>query len=171
MTAIHLRLIFILVAVSGCLFAQKVDEYELFQLKAMKDIPSFGIYVWDIDGYHKDSTLTETDVENFIHNALKSLKVKTVSFSDARKLDGQPNLEVQIRVDQKKKEDSYVYSVILRFVEDVRMERNKQPHYGGIVWERDELGHAGLADLNLEIKIALNSLIDEFITDYKKVNK
>ncbi len=150
--------------------AQTVDEYELFQLKAIKGIKSFGIYVWDIEGYHKDSTLTEQDIEKFLQKALKTLHVKTMSFSDARKLEGQPNLEAQIKVDQKKQEDSYVYSVILRFVQDVRMERNKQPHYSGIVWERDELGHAELADLNLEIKIALNSLVDQFIEDYIKVN-
>ncbi|MBN1301500.1 MAG: hypothetical protein JW995_09830 [Melioribacteraceae bacterium] len=151
-------------------FSQNVDEYELFQLKALKGIKSFGIYVWDIDGYHKDSTLTVRDVESYLYNAIKPLKVKTLSFSEARKLEGQPNLEAQIKVDQKKSEDDYVYSVILRFVQDVRMERNKQPHYSGIVWERDELGHAQLKYLNLEIKIALNSLVDEFIEDYTRVN-
>lgn len=150
--------------------AQSVDEYELFQLKALKGIKAFGVYVWDIDGYHKDSTLTEKDIEKFLYKALKPLKVKAMTFSDARKLDGQPNLEAQIKVDQKKQEDSYVYSVILRFVQDVRMERNKTPHYSGIVWERDELGHAEIKDLNLEIKIALNSLLDQFIMDYKKIN-
>lgn len=165
-----------IIMVFGFLFStdkinsQSVDDYELFQLKALKGIHSFGIYVWDIEGYHKDSTLTEKDIERFLEKALKPAGVKTMSFSDARKLDGQPNLEAQIRVDQKKQEDSYVYSVILRFVQDVRMERNKQPHYSGIVWERDELGHAELSDLNLEIKIALNSLLDQFIADYKKVN-
>ena len=163
-------LLLLLTAALNYTNAQKVDDYELFQLKAIEGINSFGIYVWDIEGYHKDSTLTVEDIEKFIKKALKPVKVKTMSFSDARKLDGQPNLEAQIRVDQKKQEDSYVYSVILRFVQDVRMERNKQPHYSGIVWERDELGHAELSDLNLEIKIALNSLIDEFITDYKKIN-
>lgn len=150
--------------------AQKVDDYELFQLKSMEGIKSFGVYVWEIEGYHRDSTLTDADIEQYLIKALKPLKVNTVSFSDSRDLPGQPNLEAQIRVDQKKSEDDYVYSVMLRFVQDVRMDRNKQPHYAGIVWERDELGHAELADLNLEIKIALNSLIDEFIKDFKKVN-
>ncbi len=160
----------LLVLLLANLFAQKVDDYEMFQLKAMDGIDSFGIYVWEIEGYHEDSTLTVRDVEKYLHKALTPLNVKTLSFSDARDLPGQPNLEAQIRVDQKKSKDDYVYSVMLRFVQDVRMERNKQPHYAGIVWERDELGHAQLEDLNLEIKIALNSLVDEFIADFQKVN-
>jgi hypothetical protein len=166
------KLVFVICAIllNVNLHAQNVDDYEMFQLKAMEGIDSFGVYVWEIEGYHKDSTLTDADVEKYLKKAIAPLKVKTVSFSDSRDLPGQPNLEAQIRVDQKKTDDDYVYSVMLRFVQDVRMDRNKQPHYAGIVWERDELGHAQLADLNLEIKIALNSLVDEFIEDFQKVN-
>jgi hypothetical protein len=163
-------LIIFVIFLNHNLLAQNVDDYEMFQLKALEGINAFGIYVWDIEGYHKDSTLTVQDVEKYLYNAVEQLKVKTMTFGDARDLPGQPNLEAQIRVDQKKSENDYVYSVMLRFVQDVRMERNKQPHYAGIVWERDELGHAELSDLNLEIKIALNSLLDEFINDFKKVN-
>ncbi|PKL88926.1 MAG: hypothetical protein CVV23_07900 [Ignavibacteriae bacterium HGW-Ignavibacteriae-2] len=153
------------------IYSQKLNDYQLFQLQVLKGVNEFGVYVWDIEGYHKDSTLTPGDIEKFITKALKAVKIKTVSFSEARKLDGQPTLEAQIKVDQKKNEDSYAYSVNLRFVQDIRLERNKQPQYGGIVWERDELAHADLTHLNLEIKIALNSLLDDFIKDYQIVNK
>ncbi|MBU0560490.1 MAG: hypothetical protein KKG93_13085 [Bacteroidetes bacterium] len=49
--------------------------------------------------------------------------------------------------------------------------RTNITHYSAIVWERDDIGHAEKNDLTLEIKVSINSLIDEFIKDYYKVNK
>lgn len=162
--------LFFVLIIASTVYSQTVEEYELHQLKALENIDRFGIYVWEIEGYHEDSTLIRKDIESFAHRSLKAMGIKTVGFSDARTLPGAPNLEIQIRAHQKRNDDSYVYNVILRFIQDVKLDRNNYPFYSAIVWERDELGHAGLADLNLEIKIALNSLLDEFIADYKKVN-
>jgi len=161
---------FIIFLISSLLAAQNVDEYEMHQLRSLQGLNKFGVYVWDIEGYHKDSTLTASDVESYIHKALKGTGINSVSFSDARGLEGAPNLEVAIKVYQKQNEDSYVFSTILRFIQDAKLQRNNAPHYSAIVWERDDLGHADLRNLNLEIKVSLNSMIDEFIKDYSKVN-
>ena len=142
----------------------------MHQLKSLQGLNKFGVYVWDIEGYHKDSTLTPADVESYIHKALKNSGINSVSFSDARGLEGAPNLEVAIKVHQKQEADSYVYSTIMRFIQDAKLQRNNAPHYSAIVWERDDLGHADLRNLNLEIKISLNSMMDEFLSDYNKVN-
>lgn len=163
--------IFFVSVLAVTISSQTLDKYELHQLKALEGVTKFGVYVWDIKGYHEDSSLTVADVEKFVHRALKPFRIKTVSFSDSRGLPGTPNLEVQIRVHQKRNKNSYVYNLILRFIQDVKLERNNFPFYSAIVWERDDLGHAELADLNLEIKISLNSLLDEFVKDYKRINK
>lgn len=153
------------------LSAQKVDEFELHQLKALKGISKFGVYIWDIEGNHKDKSLTPEDIEKFVTKAMKGAGINTVSFSDARGLDGAPNFEVSIRIWQKKNADSYAFNVITRFIQDVKLTRNNLVNYGAIVWERDDLGHAELRDLNLEIKVVINSLVDQFIADYYKVNR
>lgn len=150
--------------------AQKVDEYEMHQLRSLQGLNKFGVYVWDIEGYHKDSTLTASDVETYVHKALNGTGINSMSFSDTRGLEGAPNLEIAIRVYQKQNRNSYVFSTILRFIQDAKLERNNAPHYSAIVWERDDLGHADLRNLNLEIKVSLNSMIDEFLKDYSKVN-
>jgi hypothetical protein len=150
--------------------AQTVDDYEMHQLRFLKGLKKFGVYVWDIEGYNEDSTLTAKDVESYVHKTLRNSGINSVSFSDARSLEGAPNLEVAIKVYKKEGLDSYVYSIILRFIEDAVLKRNKIPHYSAIIWERDDLGHADLRNLNLEIKISLNSLIEEFLEDYNKVN-
>jgi hypothetical protein len=155
---------------SAGLSAQTVDDYEMHQLKSLQGLNKFGVYVWDIEGYHEDSTLTIKDVETYIRKVLKNSGINSVSFSDARELDGAPNLEVSIKVEQKQDKDSYVYSTILRFIQDARLKRNNAPHYSAIVWERDDLGHADLRNLNLEIKLSLNSMMDEFLSDFSKVN-
>lgn len=150
--------------------AQSVDDYEMHQLKSLQGLNKFGVYVWDIEGYHKDSTLTAADVEKYVHKTLHGSGINSVSFSDARGLTGAPNLEVAIKVSQKQNMDSYVFSTIVRFIQDAKLERNNAPHYSAIVWERDDLGHADLRNLNLEIKLSLNSMMDEFLEDYGKVN-
>ena len=150
--------------------AQTVDEYEMHQLKFLKGLDTFGVYVWDIEGYHEDYSLTALDVYTYMYRALSSTGINLVSFSDARELKGSPNLEVAIRVYQKQNRDSYVFSTILRFIQDAKPQRNNALHYSAILWERDDLGHADLCNLNLEIKISLNTMIDEFIKDYNKVN-
>jgi len=160
----------VLILFSSLTQAQKVDEYEMHQLRSLQGLNKFGVYVWDIEGYHKDSTLTASDVETYVHKALNGTGINSVDFSDARGLDGAPNLEIAIRVYQKQNVDSYVFSTILRFIQDAKLQRNNAPHYSAIVWERDDLGHADLRNLNLEIKVSLNSMIDEFIEDYSKVN-
>lgn len=169
LNSFRLLLLLILFLLSN-ITAQTVDEYELHQLKALKGLDKFGVYVWDIEGYHEDSTLVAADIEKFVHKALSSSKIKSVEFSDARGIEGAPNLEVSIQVYQKSNKNSYVYSITLRFIQDALLIRNNAPHYSVIVWERDDLGHASLRNLNLEIKVALNSLIDQFIGDYYKVN-
>ena len=160
----------ILLLITSLTQAQNVDEYEMHQLKFLKGLDTFGVYVWDIEGYHEDSTLTALDVYTYIYRALSSTGINLVSFSDARELKGSPNLEVAIRVYQKQNRDSYVFSTILRFIQDAKPQRNNTLHYSAILWERDDLGHADLRNLNLEIKISLNTMIDEFIKDYNKVN-
>jgi hypothetical protein len=159
-----------LIAFCANLSAQAVDDFEMHQLRSLKGLNEFGVYVWDIEGYHEDSTLTSSDIEKYVHKVLKNSGIKSVTFSDARELNGAPNLEVAIKVYQKPDRDSYAFSTILRFIQDAKLQRNNAPHYSAIVWERDDLGHADLHNLNLEIKVSLNSMMDEFLADYNKVN-
>lgn len=150
--------------------AQTVDDYEMHQLKCLQGLNKFGVYVWDIEGYNEDSTLTAKDVETYVHKTLRNSGINSISFSDARGLAGAPNMEVAIKVYKKEGLDSYVYCTVIRFIQDARLVRNNALHYSAIVWERDDLGHADLRNLNLEIKISLNSMLDEFLSDYNKVN-
>jgi len=163
-------LFFSLLFISSALIAQKVDEYEMHQLKAISKLNKFGVYVWDFEGDKWNTKISEAKVESFVIKALKGAGIKAMDFSEARTLKGAPNLEVSIKVDEKGKSGIYAYSVILRFIQDVKLVRNKILHYGAITWERDDVGFTSKEDLDLEIKLSLNSLIDEFIADYKKVN-
>ena len=152
------------------LFAQKVDEYEMHQLRAISNLNKFGVYVWDFEGDKWNKKISETEVQKFVQKALKGAGIKAIDFSDARTLKGAPNLEVSIKVDEKGKSGVFAYSVILRFIQDAKLVRNNVLNYGAITWERDDVGFTSKEDLDLELKISINSLIDEFITDYKKVN-
>jgi hypothetical protein len=155
---------------SSSLFAQKIDEYEMHQLRAISKLSKFGVYVWDFEGDKWNKKISEPQVEKFVKSALKGAGINTVDFSDARVLKGAPNLEVSIKVDEKGKSGVFAYSVILRFIQDAKLVRNNVLNYGAITWERDDVGFAPKADLDLELKVSINSLIDEFIADYKKVN-
>lgn len=150
--------------------AQKIDEYEMHQLRAISELDKFGVYVWDFEGDNWNKKISEPEIQKFVQVSLKGAGIKTVDFSDARILDGAPNLEVSIRVDEKGKSGLFAYSVILRFIQDAKLVRNNILNYGAITWERDEVGFTSKEDLDLEIKISVNSLIDKFITDYRKVN-
>jgi len=155
---------------SSSLFAQKVDEYEMHQLRAISKLDKFGVYVWDFEGDKWNKKISEPEVQKFVQKALKGAGIKTVDFSDARTLEGAPNLEVSIKVDEKAKSGLFAYSVIMRFIQDAKLIRNNVLNYGAITWERDDVGFTTKEDLDLELKISINSLIDEFILDYKKVN-
>ncbi len=155
---------------SSSLFAQKVDEYEMHQLRAISKLDKFGIYVWDFGGDNWNKKITESEVQKFVQKALKGAGIKAIDFSDARKLNGAPNIEVAIKVDEKVKSGLFAYSVIIRFIQDAKLVRNNVLNYGAITWERDDVGFASKEDLDLELKITINSLIDEFIVDYRKVN-
>ena len=150
--------------------AQKVEDYEMHQLRAISELNKFGVYVWDFEGDQWNNKISEPEIQKFAQKALKTVGIKTVDFSDARTLEGAPNLEISIKVDEKGKSGIYAYSVILRFIQDAKLIRNNILNYGAITWERDDVGFTSKDDLDLEIKISVNSLIDEFITDYKKVN-
>ena len=63
---------------------QKVDEYEMHQLRALENLNKFGVYIWEIEGYHADSTLTASDIESYVHKKLNNAGINPVSFSDAR---------------------------------------------------------------------------------------
>ncbi|MCF6270308.1 MAG: hypothetical protein L3J41_11390 [Melioribacteraceae bacterium] len=152
------------------LFAQKVDEYEMHQLRAISNLNKFGIYVWDFEGDKWNKKISETEIQKFVQKALKGAGIKAIDFSDARTLKGAPNLEVSIKVDEKGKSGTFAYSVILRFIQDAKLVRNNVLNYGAITWERDDVGFTSKEDLDLELKISINSLVDEFITDYKRVN-
>lgn len=158
------------VVFSSTLFAQKVDEYEMHQLRAISKLDKFGVYVWNFEGDKWNKKISETEVQKFVQKALKGAGIKTVDFSDARTLEGAPNLEVSIKVDEKAKSGLFAYSVIMRFIQDAKLIRNNVLNYGAITWERDDVGFTTKEDLDLELKISINSLIDEFIIDYKKVN-
>ncbi len=155
---------------TSSLVAQTVDKYELHQLKAIANIKKFGIYVWDFEGDKWNNKISEAKIEKFVKKALKGVGIKIIDFSDARGLKGAPNLEVSIKVDEKGKSGLFAYSVILRFIQDAKLVRNNVINYGAITWERDDVGFTSKEDLDLELKISINSLLDEFITDYKKVN-
>ncbi len=149
---------------------QTVEEYEMHQLKAISGLQKFGVYVWDFEGDKWNNKLTVSEIESFVKKALKGAGIKTVDFSEARGLKGAPNLEVSIKVDEKAKSGVYSYSVIIRFIQDVKLLRNNIVNYGAITWERDDVSFAEEKDLDLEIRVSLNALIDEFILDYNKVN-
>ena len=155
---------------SSLAFSQKVDEYEQHQLRAIADLNKFGVYVWDFEGDKWDKNISEPEIQSFVQKSLKGAGIKTVDFSDARALKGAPNLEVSIKVDERGKSGMFAYSVILRFIQDAKLIRNNILNYGAITWERDDVGFTSKDDLDLELKISINSLIDEFIVDYKRVN-
>ena len=142
----------------------------MHQLKAISKLSKFGVYVWDFEGDKWNNKLTASEIEKFVKNALKRENIKIVSFSDARGLKGEPNLEVSVKVDEKGNSGIYSYSVILRFIQNAKLVRNNVISYGAITWERDDVSFAAENDLDLEIKMSLNSLLDEFIEDYRKVN-
>lgn len=150
--------------------AQTVEEYEMHQLKAISNLSKFGVYVWDFEGDKWNNKLTVSEIEKFVTKSLKGVGIKTVDFSEARNLKGAPNLEVSIKVDEKANSGIYSYSVILRFIQDAKLLRNNIVNYGAITWERDDVSFAAQKDLDLELKISINSLLDEFIADYRKVN-
>ncbi len=152
------------------LFAQKVDKYEMHQLRAISGLNKFGVYVWDFEGDKWNKKISEAKVQKFVQKALKGAGIKAIDFSDARTLKGAPNLEVSIKVDEKGKSGVFAYSVIIRFIQDAKLVRNNVLNYGAITWERGDVGFASKEDLDLELKISINALIDEFIVDYKKVN-
>ena len=160
----------LLVIFTSSLFAQKVDEYEMHQLRAISKLNKFGVYVWDFEGDKWNNKISETEVQKFVQKALKGAGIKAIDFSDARTLKGAPNLEVSIKVDEKGKSGMFAYSIILRFIQDAKLVRNNVLNYGAITWERDDVGFTSKEDLDLELKISINSLLDEFIVDYKKVN-
>jgi hypothetical protein len=155
---------------ASSLYAQTVDKFEMEQLKAISKLNKFGVYVWEFEGDKWNTKLNEAIIEKFVKNQLKHAGIKTVSFSDARGLKGTPTIEVSINVDEKEKSGYYAYSVILRFIQDAVLQRNKRIFYGAITWERDDVGFSTKEDLDLEIKISLARLLDEFIADYRKVN-
>jgi len=130
-------------------FAQKVTEFELHQLKALQGIEKFGVYVWDMEGNHNVDDLSPSTIEKFVHSALRGAKIESVPFTDARGITGAPSLEVSVRVWQKRNVDSYAYSVIARFIQDAKLLRTNITHYSAIVWERDDIGHAEKNDLTL----------------------
>lgn len=150
--------------------AQTVEEYEMYQLKAISSLSKFGVYVWDFEGDKWGNKLTVSEIEKFVKKALKGAGIKTVDFSEARNLKGAPNLEVSVKVDEKANSSIYSYSIILRFIQDAKLLRNNIVNYGAITWERDDVSFAAEKDLDLELRISINSLLDEFIADYKKVN-
>ncbi len=156
--------------ISSSLFAQKVDEYEMHQLRAISNLNKFGVYVWDFEGDKWNKKISESEVQKFVQKALKGSGIKAIGFADARTLKGAPNLEVSIKVDEKGKSGMFAYSVIIRFIQDAKLVRNNVINYGAITWERDDVGFTSKEDLDLELKISINSLLDEFIVDYKKVN-
>ncbi|MEN8191697.1 MAG: hypothetical protein ABFS12_02700 [Bacteroidota bacterium] len=164
-------LLFTFIFVIPSLTAQTVDEYEMHQLKAISKLSKFGVYVWDFEGDQWNNKLTVSEIEKFVKISLKGAKIKTVDFSDARGLKGAPNLEVSVKVDEKGNSGVYSYSVILRFIQDAKLLRNNVVNYGAITWERDDVSFAAEKDLDLELKVSINSLLDEFISDYKRVNK
>jgi len=151
-------------------FAQTVDEFEMHQLKAISKLSKFGVYIWDFEGDEWNNKLTVTEIEKFVKKSLKGAGIRTVDFSEARGLEGAPNLEVSVKVDEKANSGIYSYSVILRFIQDAKLLRNNVVNYGAITWERDDVSFASEKDLDLELKVSINSLLDEFISDYKKVN-
>lgn len=160
----------LLLVFPSSILAQKVDKYVLHQLKAISNLNKFGVYVWDFEGDKWNKKISKKEIEKFVAKALKGAGIKIVDFSDARSLKGAPNLEVSIKVDEKGESGFYAYSVILRFIQDAKLIRNNVVNYGAITWERDDVGFASKDDLDLELKISINVLIDEFILDYKKVN-
>jgi len=168
----HKFLIFFsgLLLFSTSLLAQKVDEYVMHQLRAISKLDKFGVYIWNFEGDKWNNKISVQEIQKFVQKALVGAGTKTISFSDARKLDGAPNIEVSIKVDEKGRSGLFAYSVILRFIQDAKLIRNNVINYGAITWERDDVGFASKEDLDLELKITINSLIDEFIVDYNKVN-
>lgn len=167
---ILITLLFSYLFIAPSASAQTVEEYEMHQLKAISKLSKFGVYVWDFEGDKWNNKLTVSEIEKFVKKSLKGAGIKTEDFSEARNLKGAPNLEVSVKVDEKANSGIYSYSVILRFIQDAKLLRNNVINYGAITWERDDVSFAAEKDLDLELKISINSLLDEFIADYNKVN-
>jgi len=165
-----ITLLFVYLFIVPFTYAQTVEEYEMHQLKAISNLSKFGVYIWDFEGDKWNNNLTVSKIEEFVKKALKEAGIKTIDFSEARGLKGAPNLEISVKVDEKANSGVYSYSVILRFIQDANLLRNNVVNYGAITWERDDVSFAAEKDLDLELKISINSLLDEFISDYKKVN-
>ena len=167
---ILITIFFVYLFIVPSTYAQTVDEFEMHQLKAISKLSKFGVYVWDFEGDKWNNKLTVTEIEKFVKKSLKGAGIRTVDFSDARGLKGAPNLEVSVKVDEKANSRIYSYSVILRFIQDAKLLRNNVVNYGAITWERDDVSFASEEDLDLELKVSINSLLDEFVADYKRVN-
>ena len=134
----------------------------MHQLRAIADLNKFGVYIWDFEGDKWNKNISESKVQKFVIKSLEKAGIKAIDFSDARTLKGAPNLEVSIKVDEKGKSGMFAFSVIIRFIQDAKLVRNNVLNYGAITWERDDVGFTSKEDLDLELKISINSLTSPF---------
>ncbi|MCF8241215.1 MAG: hypothetical protein K9J16_07500 [Melioribacteraceae bacterium] len=148
-----------------------IDQFKEFQLQALKDLPEVGVYVWGLEDLDLGKNINNKVYEDFIRMQLETAGIKVIDFSEANRLKGSPSLELQLRVAYNEDQSEIAYSAILRFIQDVILDRDRTVlHYSSITWERDAMGITNPENLGEKLKTALAIAVLEFVKDYKSVN-
>ncbi len=166
------KLSILLLFFTTSLFAQKYTDYELFQLKQFSGLKKMGLYVWEIDPVLVKEGVSEDSLNNYAKKILDAANINTVNFQDARRLEGSPSIEIELKIVKSDYSVNICVYTAVRFIQDVVLDRDRSiRNYSAITWERNTLFFAKdfeLADKSIN---ATKKMVNEFVKDFRQVNK
>ncbi|GJQ64358.1 MAG: hypothetical protein SCALA702_34110 [Melioribacteraceae bacterium] len=166
------KLLYILpLLLAGLVNAQDYNEYQIFQLKALKGVEKFGVYVWEPDALLTSQGITQDSLYVMVKERIAIPEECLVDFADANKIEGSPSLEVEATAYPTADGKNAALHTAVRFIQDVILDRDRSVrHYSAITWERDSLTIIPPHLLSFETVTTLEFLLDNFSKDFLYMN-
>ncbi|MEN6372665.1 MAG: hypothetical protein ABFD64_11710 [Armatimonadota bacterium] len=114
--------------------------------------------------------VTVNMIQNTAEERLKKANIKVLSEAELRKTPGFPYLYININSIKPPGGSGYIYSISLDLYQAVVLDRDSDNKCLASTWETSLIGMAPTSQIK-GLTSRITALVDEFVSDYKAVNK
>jgi len=150
----------------GATIGAFVEEMEPISMRGLT-----GVYVTveETEPGAEEHGLTTAQLQADVESRLRKARIRVLTEEEWNSAPGGPCLSVAVNTSKLVERDTYVYSVRMKLMQQVTLERSPIISLWATTWDEAALGGADTEDLR-DVRRAVSALLRTFIRDYRAEN-
>jgi len=141
------------------------------QKESLKGLKGIGILVEPLNPDLEPTGLSRSQIQQAVEWQLTQAGIGVLSPEERLKEPGKPYLYINLNAYSWREEVIYGYSLKVELNQLVLLDRQRMTGCFGTTWQAGSAGIVGANKFGQVIKMELSTALDQFIKDYKEVNK